>query len=525
MSVSLETSRCSVVLVDLGSQIPEVSTQPTVPRRQLAETIILQGFFEGAGTYSTNQQTGEMIDANVQAHGTGIEMYSAFGRELKSPLQIMEPAELSIFGGFKLRENASEIDLRAATLSPLDLTFSMQNAALLTAILASISESLQVQTELSHEEEQSPLSKEDKARIERLSRDLDETELSLRGVDHDNSVMEVSSVQNSSETWEVESSQAITIKVTMAETKVTFINDLQGIDEALFRFTVRNFVTGCNIHLKGTQGHNGRSEVLLECHFLTSILADYFDSSSNLWNVLLKEPWEISLKVAREPSRRFQADRLMTTMDLESYACYLSFSDQFLVSLAAAKRMWAIYSTAIASAADFDPEIRLAESSTIKAMKRSLAARAARNLTTTLPYAVDNHSGVDIVYVLMERADEERSCPSDSTQYFRFEPPRGRGFGGKRCYGQDLTRGKALRLIIGNTKIDFSHLDTTIGAPRSAHVVGSGRCFLTWVIKEGRTTVCPLQFFHRLVIHLFLPQQLYLICRCCMYPVASKYTT
>ena len=95
----------------------------------------------------------------------------------------MEPAELSVVGYLKMRQNQREIDLRAATLSPLDMTLSMQSAALLTAILASVSESLQVESEAGFGGEQLPLSKDKKTRIERLAHDLDETVGSSRSVD------------------------------------------------------------------------------------------------------------------------------------------------------------------------------------------------------------------------------------------------------------------------------------------------------------------------------------------------------
>jgi len=64
------------------------------------------------------------------------------------------------------------------------------------------------------------------------------------------------------------------------------------MDEELFRISVTNFVAGGDLLSPKT---------LLDFHCNTSILADYFDSSINLWSSLLIKPWEITIKGSRAP--------------------------------------------------------------------------------------------------------------------------------------------------------------------------------------------------------------------------------
>jgi hypothetical protein len=218
------------------------------------------------------------------------------------------------------------------------------------------------------------------------------------------------------------------------------------------------------------------------------VVADYYDSSLNLWNELLTEPWEITLKTVRSPNRRSRSKRLNTTIDLESFPCVVSFSEQFLVSLAGANRMWSIFSVATTStteSADQDPSM----SSRDLSLRQSMAASAARNLVTSLPYAVENHSGADASFSLRGRREECRLCPNGKIQYFRFEPPQGNGYGGKRLYGQEVSYEKSVTIFFPDSAVEIDHLDSLLGHPRRAHELGDGRVLLTQVVKEGKTTV------------------------------------
>jgi hypothetical protein len=223
-------------------------------------------------------------------------------------------------------------------------------------------------------------------------------------------------------------------------------------------------------------------------HLNTSILADYFDASLNLWSKLLTRPWEITLKGIRSPTHRFKSGRLSTTIDLESFPCCVSFSEQFLVSLASAFRMWSIYSTATS----IPVNERLTGNSlgiSSASLKHSMAASAARNLITSLPYAIENHCGANAAFSLPGGCIDRRPCPNGMTQYFRFEPPKGGGYGGKRAYGQDVEFEKSVKIFVGNSLIEIGHLDQELTLQRRAHDLQDGRVLLTQVVKEGKTTV------------------------------------
>lgn len=118
-----------------------------------------------------------------------------------------------------------------------------------------------------------------------------------------------------------------------------------------------------------------------------------------------------------------------------------------------------------------------------------MAASAARNLITSLPYAIENHCGANAFFTLRGGGVERRLCQNGTTQYFRFEPPRGRGAGGKRSYGQDVEMDKSLEIFVGDSVVEIGHLDQELKLPRRAHDLHDGRVLFTKVVREGKTTV------------------------------------
>jgi vacuolar protein sorting-associated protein 13A/C len=221
-------------------------------------------------------------------------------------------------------------------------------------------------------------------------------------------------------------------------------------------------------------------------NFHTSVVSDYFDSSKNIWKVLLMQPWELSAKGNRGTSRRFESDRPSTTIDIDSFPCHLSFSEQFLMSLASANRMWSIYTAASESAlVSFDQMSKKSES-----LKRSMAASAARTFISSLPYSIENHCGLEIQFSTTSGGDDRRNCQNGSIQYFNFKPPVSEGAtGGKRLYGQDVVIEKALYLYVETKEIRLDHLDKFIGQPKSLHKVGVHSAIVLEVAKEGKTVV------------------------------------
>jgi len=500
LTLSLVTEDCGIVLVDMGSSsLAEGNIARSLTAKgyqtQVTESIVLQGKFTAHIKTETEVKNKPSSRVDLDLHGSCVEVYTAYGCELSSPLQIVEPTSYSVFFSIHPKPGgATEVELRAVTLEPLEITFSVQNAALCKAISSSLKGSLVESRSLeSKRVNVVPLSERETKRIEALASALARTDTT--GTE-DSFALAPTATDGSSHDSNTNGNKfdlTLTqwkLKMTLPETNITVVNDLQGLDDALFRLSISNLVTGA----EGTKYQlQDKPQMTYEFHVNSTLSADYFDSSVNHWKKLLKKPWETTLNSTRGVSKRFRSNRLSTTLDIESFPCHLSFSEQFLVSLNAASKMWAIYSRAISLATGID--IGADDGANHSVAKEALAANAARNLVVSLPYAVENHSGIDAFFTCTGSTTSEKhrkSCPTGTIQYFRFDAPRGTGYGGRRLYGQDAVLLKSLAIHVGNAKIEISHLDEEIGRPRRAHNIGNGRILIAHVTRDSKSTVLHL---------------------------------
>jgi len=485
MKISAQTGTCKFVLMDLGSQHQnenesKVDPQKSDSRSQLTETVVLQGIFAGSLSMESDADLGKFTSANFQCNSDAMEIFTAFGREMKSPLQILEPASASIHGSLTSSiDGDTEIEVRAAALTSIDFSFSIQNAILVMAIIDSVNDSfalMKQNEDVGVEKEPLGLTQKEQERIEKLATALEKIGQSESFAYNENGSTAIDSRASSSASptiseVEVSENVKVQIKVTMPQARIVFINDLQGMDEALFRISVTNFVAGGNLTSPTT---------LFDIYCNTSILADYFDSSVNLWSRLLIKPWEMTIKGSRGASQRIKSNRMNSTFDLESFPCWISFSEQFLVSLASAAQMWSFYNVATSTSLDQTPDRHDTD-------QKRYAARNL-NLITSSPNAISNHSGINVSFSLESGCIKDRKCPTGSTQFFRFDPPKGSGYGGTRVYGQDVEVPKLVKIDAeGNTVV--VNMDLELGLSPRAHEIGDNFVLYSQVIKDGKTTV------------------------------------
>ena len=163
--------------------------------------------------------------------------------------------------------------------------------------------------------------------------------------------------------------------------------------------------------------------------------------------------------------------------------------------------MWSTYSKAIDSAVE-----QTLHKSELK--RKALAASATRKMITSLPYGVENATGIDIHFSVEEDGEtvRRRLCRPGLIQYFRFEPPRGNGYGGRRLYGQEVTQPKRLKLYIEERTITIDHIDGELGRPRKIHKFDDGLIVITYLRKEAKSMVSAYQMCLSVLYN--LPSQL-----------------
>lgn len=284
------------------------------------------------------------------------------------------------------------------------------------------------------------------------------------------------------------SSSIVTINFKVPESKLTIINDLQGLDEALFRIETDGLVCKGMVASMTDLADLDAAQTIFSAKVHAKILADYFDPSVNSWKSLLEKPWELAFKSERALVSASKSGRFSTKADIHSMPMHLSFSEHFLIGLGSASRMFSM-------SAEMEKESRVELERSMKEKSSSVAfkprASTTRHLVAALPYALDNFSGLDVSYFLKESQDENRSCPNGTKQYFRFNPAKGRGFGGKRLYGADVVEDLSIKLFIGDEDvIEIDRIDDQIGRPKRCHILSQdGTMLVTTVVKEGLSTV------------------------------------
>jgi len=491
-TITVSTARCSFILVDLGSisLLPTAGSRLSTSLNSVNEAIVFQGSFDADIKSETDLISSTTSRFDTQFHGQGMEIFTAHGLGLDNPVQILEPAEVSLYLSMHVdRPNSSKYDIRVASLTAFDACVSMRNITLLNAILSSVSESFTDIDTKDGEENLRALTPRETQHIEQLADSLIADPVTQSDVSaHGLGLGRLPSGESEDViTQQSSDSLTISVKITVPEAKITLVNDLQGLDDALLRFTIQNMM--CGIQSRGGEriGSSESTYTGFDMNAHTSILADYFDLPTSDWKSLLLKPWELSLKAARGRSSRFKTERPSTTIDFESFPCFLAFSEQFLMNLASANQMWSVYSTATSSALDSEHTSRNAS------VRMSVAASAARTLVTSLPYAVENHTGVEVGFVVHCAKDDSYTCESGMLEYFRFNQPRGSGSGARRLYGGDVAFTKSVTISIDGSEVLLRDVDSLIGCPRQAHETGQD-ILVTSVAKEGKTVVSSLIF-------------------------------
>lgn len=486
MRVHLNTEDCRFVLMDMGTNVMSSS--------KWTEAIVLKGETEVKAEIVSDVLTGALVKNYFEAHGENFEVYTAEGEDLISPIQVVDPFRFSAFYSTTLKNRDIFTDFSFVTLSAVKMTVSMHNYAHLMAILTSTSEAWADQNsredDISKDSDKMSkervLSQEVVDQIEKVSTalartdDSTTTDTGVEMVFRDNASTAPSTTRTSSTDID---KRIISMKLTLPETTISIVNDLQGLDDALFKITIQSCVWGCDASIDESKSNS----TIFHNHANANILADYFDSHSKLWEPLLLKPWEIDFKSSRGPARakKSATSRFTTTVDVESHPCQVSFSEQLLISLHGASSMWSLYSKTTTKALDILNQVN--KDSKKMSFLKARASYSARAITTTMPYGIDNRTGFDITFSLSD--DGTQLVPNNTSTFFTFPFPKGDGEGACRMYGQDVTIRKPVDIFIDDERIHFGHIDDELNCSKRAHRLAKNMFVFSEVRKAGKSTV------------------------------------
>ena len=539
-------STCKVVLVDVGgissgadAEVASQKSKAQQSNRRLSDCVVIQG-----GVAVTIKMTGgSYVSSDYELTWSDMQAFTARGSVFQSPIQMLDPSELSAVYRTAMKEDVDETEIKLWSLKSIDFTVSMEDLALLLAILSSFGDAFAASPSDNNDGLKSStcgekegdakviatkqLTSKEAERINRLSLALNEaiavelTDLVEEEEDHMRHHVAGNGKPDDRKATAADAltterrASSMKVRVAFPETTLTIINDLNGLNEGLFKLFVSDFLVSGEIQYPSWQQRHTTSSVPLlpssetikpafKFELNEVLTAYYYDNHCSLWEPLLLQPFEINFSALRSPSHNHRdSNRLQSTINVDLDPCHISFSEKFLVSVSAASRMWSSYSFATSEATIIETstlasrklpstsatEDRRAQSSLL--VRKSTAANAARAFVTSLPYRVENRSG-KAVYFDLKGEEKSHFCENGTNEYFRFEPPKGEGVGGKRAYGQHVTEFHTLTLRVGDRSIQFRHLDAYLNLPTQAHELGSGRRLFTRVVRKGRATCLVL---------------------------------
>lgn len=240
----IESSNMRLVLVDLGSIDSPSSFVSSKSVSALNETIILQGKMQAKFEMTSDTATDTTVEKDYKIDAERVEIYTAQGVDSLHPVQILEPAKFVILYYQKECNRRAEhsTDLKFVTLSPIDLTISMQNAALASTLASSISDSFAIEEEnIVGDNEFHPLSTTDANRIARLNSAL------MRDVDDQAEDSSERISRHSSHSGVLRSMRrSIRLKMTSPEATLTVINDFQGL-VSFIQCLQKVIITSCHL--------------------------------------------------------------------------------------------------------------------------------------------------------------------------------------------------------------------------------------------------------------------------------------
>ena len=481
-------------------------------RSKLQETITLRGEVEVNVSFVSDIDTGINIEKHVEINYSKIEIYTDKWHTLSNPVQLLEPTQVSVFFSSELRGNMRNNDLRLVSLSHMQWILSIHNLALIRDIIQNLKNLF---SDSSHEKTGHGDLHSHHHPVQHLDIDVMESKQDLG---YDYTALSTKSIDTIERNLGNQTLiQRVTdMKITLTKAEIVIINDLEGMDEALFKVTMTDLLSNGQVTLlQELDSETGlkKIDILFKVTSNSLVLANYFNSKTDTWEYFLTEPWEIILKTDRR-MRKASRDRFTTSFDVESLPCKISFSEQFLISVGAAISMWKTYISARSKDINRtrldnfkSADMRVNEFNPNNDTNKNKSNTDNKYLDIIMPYVIRNDSALQIEILIKNgrsaTAWDHLVCESGNEKYFSFSTSPCTGSGTMRLYGQDSNFSKSIYLMIMDHDIYLQHIDYEIDQPRRVCKIDPNNIIIIDITKASKTTVSLISLISTYHQHLF----------------------
>ena len=330
--ITITTTDCSIVCVDLLDST----------RQQLTQSIVLQG--DLTVDMTTSNSLDGLSSLSATTCGRNIEVFVAGGEHLAHPVAIIEPTAFTVVVSQDTARQHSLLSAKLIAEEFLDVSLSMQDVVLVNAILTSI-QSISAKPPSNAGEEScggglsGGLFNEDEQRhLHMLTSMLEEDVASDSGsaISESKTAFTHNTVRHGSNPDAVAASgllSEVNLNMNLPIIRVVFINDLHGLDQALFKVSLEQVtVSGRVVSQRPLP-----TCISLQSHF--DVVAQHFDARRKNWDPLLTKPWQLTMQMFREKNstnqgveQRGDGDNdfgaMLTSVSVDSTPLHVAFTEQ-----------------------------------------------------------------------------------------------------------------------------------------------------------------------------------------------------
>ena len=414
MSVQFGTETIRVVMVD-SEQSPMVRDRVQTTN---VECLVLDSQILGSCNLTTDSSSILPLEMTASLSAKSLQVFCACGNTLSNAVQVVEPWTFALNVLMERHSPAVDLNIDVST-SEVEAFLSTKNIALVSTLLSTLTSHVQA----------------------------GETSAGATTGDHKE--------PNPSQSDARPALTNLKMRCAIPKARVCVINDLCGADEALFRLAVEPFETSVDASIPADE----ERMVTLEMSCKVAVLGEFFDAGQFVWRNLLEKPWQTRLKVSRKQMLSSPTAKFSTELNVDFSECAVCLSDQFLGRIQASSVMWTNFLSTAPGGSD---------------KEQLLETERAAQESSLLPYAIENHTGVGIQFLVGRESSSRRFCPSESFAYFQFEFPVGKGKGGSRLYGKETNASKALAIHIEDNEISVANVDEAVDQPMQLYTLSNG---------------------------------------------------
>jgi hypothetical protein len=490
VTLSFTSRRVRALLVNVDDQKYPVHLDKT--------TFVLQGDIDTTVSAALSHDMA-LNRVNAEIKGKDFEIYTESCENDEGALQVSSPMEFQVALKYHGEGDLSEdtppaVNVSAVVLSPIDVSISTMDMALLYRILASIQAA-----------EQTRQAKEKRAKFVANGKNNGETaskvQLLMSALEEDETTSSdddgtVTTARSSDDDSKLSASlhngladrpyMTASVTVTAQQVGIQIINDIHGLDHALVRVMANECTSGGEVKLY-EKAHSNQKEACFDMDIGCSLISDYYDETSLSmgWQPLLTKPWQVTMGASRSLVDPQKGDRMATVVHLNSSECRLSVMDTFLVNLGQAQLC-------------FSDAKRLVDTTFQKLEVSPSSPSAPTNneeLEQVHPYCLSNTSGYDLT--IQGSGIETQTCVNGEKCYFQFAKPPGKGVGRKRLYGDEAPIKKISLQINTSDQAQNSMIELDFDEERNhSHISNEP----TWHQVNGDLAVCTSITFRTVVV-------------------------